>query len=490
MKRIYKNMTIRQRLTISNLLMLIIPVMIAAVIFLVCMSLIWLWALRNTNSRFMDSADFYSACQEYNYEVEEALLTEDWADLYDSLDSIGVRLSWENICLLVSDGGQVVYSNGLEVSSDQGLKAAMLDAGGNGYISVDDRALYASVVSRESIDYQIFLSGQLIPPTFSKLRVLTGCAVVLLIISVIIATYLTNRFLIRFAFEKIQEPMEVLARGVQEISEGNLDYQIEYTVQDEFTPICENFNGMARRLKESVELIQKQEESRKELLAGISHDLRSPLTNISAYANGLIDGIAQTKEAQLHYLYMIRDKASEMIRMVSRLIQFSKMDNGDYPDYPERLELGQQIKELVQAMAPEYQEKGLEIAITETTTGCVYADPDQMNGILANIVDNSWKYKDKEPGHLNLSLAREQGMLSLRLWDDGPGVPEEALPKLFDAFYRSDPARKNPGRGSGLGLAIAANAVKRMKGQIYARNVSPTGLEIVIYLPEMKEGQP
>ncbi len=483
----YQNMTIRQRLAISHLLMLIIPVVITAIIFVVCMGLIWLWALRDTNSRFMDSADFYTACEEYDYKVEAVLLGDTEATRVESLDMIGIPLSWENICLAVYCGDEIVYSNGVENSFDQELREAMLEVGGDGYISVNERALYASVVSRDGTDYQIFLSGQLIPPTFTKLRTLTGWAIVILILSVIVSTYLTNRFLIRFAFEKIQEPMEVLAAGMQEISEGNLDYQIEYDVQDEFTPICDNFNSMARRLKESVELIQKQEESRKELLAGISHDLRSPLTNISAYASGLIDGIAQTEEARLHYLQMIRDKAGEMIRMVSRLVQFSKMDLGDYPDYPERLNLGQEVKELVQAMAQEYREKGLEISIAELAEGYVFADPDQMNCILVNIVDNSWKYKNKECGHLRISLCRTDSMLCLSLCDDGPGVPEQALPKLFDVFYRCDPARKNPGRGSGLGLAIAANAVKRMNGQIFARNVVPTGLEIMITLPEMGE---
>ncbi len=490
MRKAYQNMTIRQRLAISNLLMLIIPVVITTVIFCVCMGLIWLWALRNTNSRFMDSTDFYTACEEYNYEVTEALLADTGENLYDSLDTISARFSWGNICLVIYGDGEMIYSNGVEGSFDDELRTAILDAGGNGYISVENRALYASIASRDGIEYQICLSGQLIPPTFSKLRILTGCSIVILIFGVIISTYLTNRFLIRFAFEKIQEPMEVLARGVQEISEGNLDYQIEYNVQDEFTPICENFNGMARRLKESVELTQRQEAGRKELLAGISHDLRSPLTNISAYASGLIDGVAQTEEARLHYLHMIRDKAGEMIRMVSRLMQFTKMDLGDYPDYPERLNLSQEVKELVQAMAPEYLEKGLEISIAETTEGDVYADPDQLNCILANIVDNSWKYKNKEWGHLSISLSKTAGMLCLSLQDDGPGVPEQALPKLFDVFYRSDPARKNPGKGSGLGLAIAANAVKRMNGRIYARNALPTGLEIVIYLPEIEDKQP
>jgi signal transduction histidine kinase len=479
-------MTIHQRLTISNLLMLVIPVLISAMIFGVCMCLIWIWSLRNTNSRFADSADFYTTCDGYRREVEAALEEEPEDSLLEALDAIGARLDWQNVSLLVEQGGNILYAHGEQVDSDQELKAAMEYAGGNGYISVDDRALFAFVVERDGEPCQVMLSGPLVPPTFSKLRTLTGCAIAVLIISVILAAYLTNRFLIRFAFQKIQEPIEVLTKGVEQLSDGNLDYQIQYDVEDEFTPICDSFNHMTHQLKNSMELIQKQEENRKELLAGISHDLRSPLTNISAYANGLLDGVAQTEEDRIRYLCMIRDKSNEMIRMVSRLIQFSKMDLGDYPDYPEKLLLSHELQDLLEALTPEYREKGLDITYQQTGDGYLYADPEQLRGILVNIIDNSWKYKTKDLGHLEITLSKEQGLLRLSLRDDGPGVPQESLPKLFEAFYRSDPARKNPGQGSGLGLAIAAHGVRRMGGNISAETIQPTGLEILITLPEMK----
>jgi signal transduction histidine kinase len=184
---------------------------------------------------------------------------------------------------------------------------------------------------------------------------------------------------------------------------------------------------------------------------------------------------------------MIRDKADEMIRMVSRLVQFSKMDMGDYPVYPDHLDLNRELEELVEAMAPEYQEKGLEITYEHQADGFLYADPDQLHCILVNIIDNSWKYKTADVGHFQITLSKEGNQLHLSLRDDGPGVAEEALPKLFDVFYRSDPARKNPGKGSGLGLAIAANAVERMKGTMTARNCVPHGLELIITLPEDRE---
>ena len=115
----------------------------------------------------------------------------------------------------------------------------------------------------------------------------------------------------------------------------------------------------------------------------------------------------------------------------------------------------------------------------------VSADPEQLRRVLSNILENSIKYKAKETGRLRITL-EESGRLTLA--DDGPGVPEEALPKLFDVFYRSDPARKNPAGGSGLGLAIAAKAVQGMGGTIRAFNVPGGGLAIEITLPKEEHG--
>lgn len=115
----------------------------------------------------------------------------------------------------------------------------------------------------------------------------------------------------------------------------------------------------------------------------------------------------------------------------------------------------------------------------------VSADPEQLRRVLSNILENSIKYKNKALGQLSITLA-ESGRLVLA--DDGPGVPEAALPKLFDVFYRSDPARKNPAGGSGLGLAIAAKAIQGMGGTIQARNGPERGLVIEITLPKEESG--
>ena len=169
--------------------------------------------------------------------------------------------------------------------------------------------------------------------------------------------------------------------------------------------------------------------------------------------------------------------------MVSQIFQFSKMDLENYPMQIEALDLREELTALLEVIGPEYAGKGLEVS-TRLETVTVKADAELLRRVVVNILDNSLKYKTADIGHAELSLRTEGDEVFLRIADDGPGVPSEALPKLFDVFYRSDPARHNPNQGSGLGLSIVARAVQRLNGRVSAELCEPQGLAIVIVLPK------
>lgn len=309
----------------------------------------------------------------------------------------------------------------------------------------------------------------------------------LLIAGVITVVYFTNRFLTKFVFAKVEQPLNVLTKGVHQIRDGNLDHEIIYYQEDEFKPICEDFNEMARRLKASVTEVQKNERNRKELLASISHDLRSPLTSIKAYVEGLIDGVAATPEAQREYLQIIKTKTDDINLMVSKIFLFSKMDMGEYPCYPENLDIGKEITDFVNASHEEYKQRGLLIdTVSVPAEKYIFADPTHLRSIFVNILDNSTKYKEREMVRVCINSEVTGNVVRILIEDDGPGVPIDTLPFLFDTFYRSDPSRNNPQKGSGLGLAIVAKAVERMNGRIYAQNRKEKGLCIIMEIPETK----
>jgi signal transduction histidine kinase len=308
-------------------------------------------------------------------------------------------------------------------------------------------------------------------------------AIVSLVCSVFII-FFTNRFLTRFVFKKIVYGMDTLTHGVHQVRDGNLDYRIDYKEEDEFSQVCGEFNEMAARLLESLEARRKDEQSRKELIAGISHDLRTPLTSIKAYVEGLEKGVASTQEARERYIGTIKNKTGDLEHIIDALFLFSKLDTGELPYNIERVNLASKVSEIVDGLMEEYGNRGLDISQV-SASGQPFSDIDvaQMRGVIINIFENSVKYKNKERGRICVSVTEEAGSACLVISDDGPGVPDEALPKLFDVFYRSDSSRSEPGKGSGLGLAIAAKIVKRFGGSIVAANVPGGGLSIKMTFP-------
>lgn len=175
--------------------------------------------------------------------------------------------------------------------------------------------------------------------------------------------------------------------------------------------------------------------------------------------------------------------------MVSQIFQYSKMDLENYPLNMEHLQLDSEIAALLEVVAPEYAAKGLEVQTEQLDAVRVQADAELVRRILVNILDNSLKYKTAERGHVAVRLIADGDTARLTLADDGPGVAPDALPKLFDVFYRSDPSRHNPNQGSGLGLAIVAKAVQRMGGQVSAHANTPHGLVIDIVLPKGEDSR-
>jgi len=315
-----------------------------------------------------------------------------------------------------------------------------------------------------------------------------GLLIGLSVIGLGILMLLVNRFLIKFVFKKVEQPLSMLSDGVHQISAGNLDHRITYAENDEFRQVCDDFNGMAEHLKASIEEVQKNERNRKELLSGISHDLRSPLTSIKAFVEGLQDGVAATPETQREYLAIIKQKTDDIISIVSQLFIYSKMDMGNYPSSPEYLDIGKELTDFVAASQEEYRAKGLCVELgAEPLEKCIFADPLQLRSVFSNILNNSAKYKNKDTATVTIRCLPQDDMIRILFEDDGPGVPEDTLHKLFEAFYRGDPSRSNPHQGSGLGLAIAEKAARRMNGRIFAENLKQGGLRVVIEIPEAKE---
>jgi signal transduction histidine kinase len=300
----------------------------------------------------------------------------------------------------------------------------------------------------------------------------------------------TNFILTRTMIKNISVPLDMLSFGVKQIQHNNLSFRLEYKNNDEFLPICDAFNVMAARLEAMAAEQDKYEENRRELLAGISHDLRTPLTSIKAYLEGIEKEVASTREKREKYIATIRNKTDNIEHIINQLFLFSKLDINDFPLSLKILDIGQFMQDAAAELSGYYLKKGLVIALSETTHN-IFAriDPVLFHNVITNILENSAAYKDAEQGRIEISVRSANAMTEIRLTDDGPGVPPESLNKLFDVFYRADPSRNTKGGalGNGLGLAISQKIVSRMDGSIKAEMNAECGLAIVIHLPQVPE---
>jgi signal transduction histidine kinase len=309
---------------------------------------------------------------------------------------------------------------------------------------------------------------------------------VLFTLFVIIISTISNIFTLR-VINNIVRPLKPLEEGVRQIQNDNLAYRINYQKTDEFRPICEAFDEMTSKLEASVAERQRDDANRRELIAGLSHDLRTPLTSIKGYIEGLETGVASTPAMQEKYIATIKSKAADMEHIIEQLFLFSKVDIDDLPLTMRRVTIAPVIRDMIEEITEEYAKRGLDIHLAEIPPEItVTADTLYLRNVIINILENSVTYKTKSQGRIEINAdVQENNMVTLRFVDDGPGVADDALVKLFDAHYRTDPSRNK--KGSGLGLAISAKIIERMGGTCNAELPSSGGLAIVISLPTTKE---
>ena len=480
-------MKIRTRLSISNFLMILVPVVITVLTAGICLVLIWLGMSFGGGLGFDDREDLDEASGTILAVTGQALAADDDAGRLSRLERLSALLDDNAMRLEVLRDGESFYSHGAESEHDEVLTEAASSLVDGASLTQGDRTLFVRTVASADGSFEVLLYASEQAVSTGFLEMLVAMVAVILVAAILITLLVTNHFLTRFVFRKIEAPLDILAEGVQAIGAGDLDHRIVYDEDDEFAPICAEFNEMALRLKRSVEETQRQEESRKQLMASMSHDLRSPLTSIQAYVEGLLDGVAATPEKQEAYLRTIKAKAEEIQRMVTQIFQYSKMDLENFPMALAPMRLDEELAAFLEVVTPDYAAKGLVVETAALDAVTVAADAELLERCIVNILDNSAKYRTAEVGHATLSLRDAGAAAELVIADDGPGVPEAALEKLFEAFYRSDPSRHDPNQGSGLGLAIVARAVARMGGTVAAENVTPHGLAVTIRLPKEAE---
>jgi len=307
------------------------------------------------------------------------------------------------------------------------------------------------------------------------------CILALLVVSRLYSYQLSRR---------IMQPLEQLEDGAERIQSNDFTVPVEYKGDREFEEVCNAFNGMQAHLLEEREKNTRYEKARQEMIAGISHDLRSPLTAIRGAVKGVLDGVA-TGQQQTRFLQAAYERSGEMAQLLDELFYFSKLETGGIPVQLRPIDLSIFLGHFFENREDSPEMEGIEVVsrLPEDTLPAVMADPEALLRILTNILTNSRKYAMASPLVCLVTLQRMPGgWQRLVLQDNGVGVPEDKCSRIFDEFYRVDESRGKK-EGSGLGLYIVKYLCEAMGGRVSAdtgmREEGFQGLAIVI---DLKEG--
>jgi len=300
----------------------------------------------------------------------------------------------------------------------------------------------------------------------------------ILIISQVFTNWLVKR---------IMHPINALTEGAKRIVQGNFSEPVIYDGKDELVSVCSTFNQMQSYLQEEKNKNATYEKARTDMIAGISHDLRTPLTSVKGYIKGLRDGVANTPEKQDHYLTIAYNKATEMDVLLQKLFYFSKLETGNLPLSLTDEDMGDFANKFAMQSEDDLMQMNAKIiANCKPHENPVRIDTEQMHRVLANLTENAIKYSGSDKLTIFMSVWREKEMIHLSFTDNGKGVPDEQLANLFVQFWRGDESRgRRDGGSSGLGLNIVKHIVEAQGGTVSARNKD--GLTIDILLPARKE---
>jgi signal transduction histidine kinase len=297
------------------------------------------------------------------------------------------------------------------------------------------------------------------------------CALAFFLISVFFTNHLTRRILY---------PLDLLQEGSERVRNKNLTEDIVYTGETEFVNVCGTFNEMQHSILEEKEQIRRYEKARTDMISGISHDLRTPLTAIQGTVKGLIDGVADTPQMQKKFLERAYERSREMDRMLEQLLLLSRMETGHIPVHAVEMNLEDFLRGFVSSVSETSGRQTVLEVCSAKEPVYISADPDWINRMLQNLLENSRKYSDKDLCVIHIFLQKNNDCAQITFADNGPGVPADKLPHLFDEFYRADESR-NKVKGNGLGLYIVKSLTESMGGTVSAENAD--GLRITMSFP-------
>nr|WP_296084853.1 HAMP domain-containing sensor histidine kinase [uncultured Blautia sp.] len=282
-------------------------------------------------------------------------------------------------------------------------------------------------------------------------------------------------------YRSVATPLVKLRKATQNIKEGNLDFVLEVDGTDEFAELCQDFEEMRRRLKESAEEKVLLDKENKELISNISHDLKTPITAVKGYVEGIMDGVADTPEKMDRYVRTIYNKTNEMDHLINELTFYSKIDTNRIPYTFSKLNVDDYFSDCAEEVGLELETRGIQLYYANYVEKdvLVIADGEQIRRVIHNIISNAIKYMDKPKGVIQIRVKDVGDFIQVEIEDNGKGIASKDLTYIFDRFYRTDVSRNSSKGGSGIGLSIVRKILEDHGGKVWA--TSREGIGTIMY---------
>lgn len=307
--------------------------------------------------------------------------------------------------------------------------------------------------------------------------------------AVLMILVVTGLSLSLWIYGGIMTPLYKLTKATKNIRDGNLDFTLEPEGVEEIRELCEDFEEMRQRLKVSAEEKVIFDKENKELISNISHDLKTPITAIKGYCEGIMDGVADTPEKTEKYIRTIYNKAIEMDRLINELTFYSKIDTNRIPYTFSKINVKGYFDDAAEEVGLDLEAKNIGFGYHNYVADevMIIADAEQIKRVINNIIGNSVKYMNKPRGMITMRVRDVGDFIQVELEDNGKGIAAKDLPLIFDRFYRTDTSRNSSKGGSGIGLSIVKKIMEDHGGKVWATSKEDVGTVMYFVLRKYQE---
>lgn len=491
-------MKLKTRLIIAFCIIIFIPVFLAGIVFV---------GFRTYQMKDMEQ-NYGIVSKDYNYLMNSLQLlnrftSKDFLSIKKTaenkpdklqdvtyLNQINESLKDKNTYLIVRKEDQIIFQGGTTqpdvIEKLPDYVGAESSTNSGVYIDGDEQALLKQIdfTFKDGSKGSIFMiiSAEQVVPEIKEI-------LLDMIISTLLILIFTAAMLTIWIYRGIITPIKNLQTATQNIKEGNLEFTIAGSSKDEIGNLCDDFEQMRRRLKESQEEKIENEAENRVLISNISHDLKTPITSIKGYVEGIMDGVADTPEKMDRYIRTIYNKANEMNTLINELTLYSRIDANRIPYNFKKLRVWDYFNDCIEEIGLDLEAKEIGLTYYNYTDDdvMIIADPEQLTRVIHNIIGNSVKYMDKPKGFINIRIKDVGDFIQVEVEDNGKGIAAKDLPYIFDRFYRTDASRNSSTGGSGIGLSIVKKIIEDHGGKIWATSKEVTGTIMYFVIRKYQE---